>query len=92
MKIQPVQPKLLAALHFIKEGFTGFFELVGFRVAEVPIVFVDRRVGQSKMSRKIFIEAFLWVLRARLDGDIAVRTPASAGLTPSGQPQPGAPR
>src|SRR5262245_24927012 len=26
----------------------------GFRVEEMPIVFVDRRVGQSKMSRKIF--------------------------------------
>jgi dolichol-phosphate mannosyltransferase len=31
----------------------------GARIAEVPIVFVDRRVGQSKMSRAIFLEA-LW--------------------------------
>lgn len=37
----------------------------GFRVSEVPIIFVDRRVGKSKMSRKIFIEAFFYVLRAR---------------------------
>ncbi len=37
----------------------------GFRVHEVPIIFVDRRVGKSKMSRKIFIEGFLYVLRAR---------------------------
>jgi dolichol-phosphate mannosyltransferase len=37
----------------------------GFRVVEIPISFVDRRVGKSKMSRKIFIEGFLWVLRAR---------------------------
>ncbi|MCI0669592.1 MAG: polyprenol monophosphomannose synthase, partial [Myxococcaceae bacterium] len=29
----------------------------GFTVAEVPIRFEDRRVGQSKMSRKIFLEA-----------------------------------
>jgi dolichol-phosphate mannosyltransferase len=40
----------------------------GFRVCEIPIIFVDRRVGQSKMSRKIFIEAFFYVLRARLSG------------------------
>ena len=37
----------------------------GLRVVETPIVFVDRRVGQSKMSRAIFIEALLkvWALR-----------------------------
>jgi dolichol-phosphate mannosyltransferase len=39
----------------------------GLRVVEVPIVFVDRRVGQSKMSRKIFAEAVLEVWRLRLE-------------------------
>jgi dolichol-phosphate mannosyltransferase len=38
----------------------------GFRVEEVPIVFEDRRVGQSKMSRKIFVEALTMVWRLRL--------------------------
>jgi len=38
----------------------------GFQVAEVPIVFVDRRVGQSKMSRDIFIEAIWMVWKLRL--------------------------
>jgi dolichol-phosphate mannosyltransferase len=42
----------------------------GFRVEEVPIVFVDRRVGQSKMSKKIFVEALTLVLKLRLSGDI----------------------
>lgn len=39
--------------------------LRGLRVVETPIVFVDRAVGQSKMSRKIFAEALLkvWALR-----------------------------
>jgi dolichol-phosphate mannosyltransferase len=39
----------------------------GLKVVETPIVFVDRRVGQSKMSRAIFVEALLkvWVLRFR---------------------------
>ncbi len=37
----------------------------GFRVHETPIIFVDRRVGKSKMSRKIFIEGFVYVLRVR---------------------------
>jgi dolichol-phosphate mannosyltransferase len=37
----------------------------GFRGAESPIVFEDRRAGQSKMSFKIVIEAFyrVWLLR-----------------------------
>ncbi len=38
----------------------------GFTVKEVPIVFEDRRVGQSKMSRKIFLEAFTVVWKLRL--------------------------
>ena len=35
------------------------------RVREVPIVFVDRTLGKSKMSRKIFLEAIavVWTLR-----------------------------
>ncbi len=38
----------------------------GLKIVEVPIVFVDRRAGQSKMSRKIFLEAVgvVWKLRA----------------------------
>ncbi len=37
----------------------------GLRLVETPIVFIDRRVGQSKMSRAIFAEALLkvWTLR-----------------------------
>jgi dolichol-phosphate mannosyltransferase len=40
----------------------------GLRVTEVPITFVDRRVGQSKMSGSIFFEALtlVWSLRARI--------------------------
>jgi len=33
----------------------------GFRVVEIPITFVDRRVGQSKMNRRIVAEA-LWMV------------------------------
>jgi dolichol-phosphate mannosyltransferase len=38
----------------------------GLRVVELPIVFVDRRVGQSKMSRRIFAEALGMVWKLRL--------------------------
>lgn len=39
----------------------------GYKVKEIPIVFEDRRVGKSKMSRKIFLEAvtMVWKLRAK---------------------------
>jgi len=39
----------------------------GFRVAEIPIVFEDRRVGISKMSKRIILEAIVrvWSLRIR---------------------------
>ena len=39
----------------------------GFRIVETPIIFEDRRVGQSKMSRAIVAEALLkvWALRFR---------------------------
>jgi dolichol-phosphate mannosyltransferase len=39
----------------------------GARVVEVPITFRDRQVGQSKMSRRIIVEALLVVLRLRWD-------------------------
>jgi dolichol-phosphate mannosyltransferase len=38
------------------------------RVVETPIVFVDRRVGQSKMSRAIVAEALYQVWRLRMVG------------------------
>lgn len=38
----------------------------GMRVIEVPIVFVDRRVGASKMSKTIFLEALTAVWRLRV--------------------------
>lgn len=53
------------------EGYAFQVELTyrailrGLRVVEVPIVFVDRRVGQSKMSRRIFAEAVLMMPRLR---------------------------
>ncbi len=38
----------------------------GFKVCEIPIVFVDRRVGVSKMSKKIIHEAVWMVWKLKL--------------------------
>jgi dolichol-phosphate mannosyltransferase len=37
----------------------------GFRIMEIPILFVDRRVGSSKMSKKIVREAAFMIWRLR---------------------------
>jgi dolichol-phosphate mannosyltransferase len=39
----------------------------GARVTEVPITFRDRRLGQSKMSRRIIVEALFVVIGLRLE-------------------------
>ena len=44
--------------------------LLGFRIVEFPIVFADRKVGQSKMSGHIVLEALhrVWLFRWRARG------------------------
>lgn len=39
----------------------------GARILEVPITFRDRRIGQSKMSRRIIVEALVVVVQLRLE-------------------------
>ena len=39
----------------------------GARIRETPITFQDRRIGQSKMSRRIIVEAFVVVIRLRFE-------------------------
>ncbi len=50
----------------------------GFRIIETPIVFMDRRVGKSKMSRQIMLEAFTYVLRTRFGKQPAMHIPIAA--------------
>lgn len=66
--------KVLETLELDKIRFMGYaFQIEmkyraykkGFKIAEVPITFVDRVLGLSKMSTKIFKEAFLGVLKMR---------------------------
>ncbi len=70
---------------------------LGARVAEVPIVFPDRRIGVSKMSRRIVAEALLVVLTLRWDelrGRRAVAAMGSAPAAPAAPPAspvPGSP-
>jgi dolichol-phosphate mannosyltransferase len=47
------------------------------RVTEIPITFRDRRVGQSKMSRRIVVEALTVVLQLRWE-ELRGRGPKAA--------------
>ena len=66
----------LAALdldHLRSDGYGFQIETVyrtlknGFRVREIPILFHDRTAGQSKLSRRIVLEAMVMVWRLRLE-------------------------
>ncbi|MBO4451921.1 MAG: polyprenol monophosphomannose synthase [Bacteroidaceae bacterium] len=50
----------------IEMKFTAY--KCGFRIKEVPVIFVNREFGTSKMSGGIFSEALWGVIRLRLDG------------------------
>ncbi len=65
---------VLEAVELDKIRFIGYaFQIemkykaqrLGFKAAEVPITFIDRQFGESKMSMGIFKEAFWGVLRMR---------------------------
>lgn len=66
--------KFLESLDFEKIKFKGYaFQIemkfsawqLGFKLREIPITFVDREFGKSKMSTKIFREAFWGVISMR---------------------------
>jgi dolichol-phosphate mannosyltransferase len=58
--------------NFVSTGYAFQIELHykiwrhGFRICEVPIIFTERRQGQSKISRKIKFEAAVMVWRLKL--------------------------
>lgn len=67
--------KTLESINLNKIKFVGYaFQIEmkfaawksGFNIVEVPITFVDRELGESKMSMHIFKEALLGVLQMRL--------------------------
>lgn len=76
--------EVLEALPFddiLSTGFGFQIELnyrchrLGFRIAEVPIVFPDRKAGASKMSGAIFQEALVNVWKLRFDRGIRASGP-----------------
>ena len=69
--------KVLETIELDKIRFKGYaFQIemkytaykIGFKIKEVPVIFVNRVEGVSKMNGGIFGEAFFGVMRLRLDG------------------------
>jgi dolichol-phosphate mannosyltransferase len=60
----------LERIHFVGYAFQIEMKFtawkMGFRIAEVPIIFTDRTEGTSKMSKGIFKEAILGVMSMKL--------------------------
>jgi dolichol-phosphate mannosyltransferase len=65
----------LATLNFDAIDVVGYSFLIeiarqcfvaGLRIRELPICFIDRRVGKSKMSGKIIVEALGYICRQLL--------------------------
>ncbi len=68
--------KVLESIELDKIRFMGYaFQIEmkyravkkGFKIVEVPIMFTDRVLGVSKMSTKIFKEAFIGVIQMRFN-------------------------
>jgi dolichol-phosphate mannosyltransferase len=66
--------KVLKSIELDKIRFTGYaFQIemkftawkLGYNIVEVPIIFTDRTIGESKMSKGIFKEAILGVISLR---------------------------
>ena len=58
----------------------------GFSITEVPIIFTERRAGQSKMSRRVVWESLWMPLTLRLRGAKLRRELRENALTPAGVP------
>ncbi len=67
--LEAIEIESLTALGYAFQVETTFRAIRnGFRVVEIPIVFSDRRVGESKMTGTIVLEAALRVPLMRLRG------------------------
>lgn len=70
------QRKVLETVNLDKIKFVGYaFQIEmkytaikhGFKLVEIPIIFTDRTAGTSKMSTRIFREAFFGVIQMRIN-------------------------
>jgi dolichol-phosphate mannosyltransferase len=78
----------------VSEGYSFVVELTflaaarGLRIAECPIIFIERREGASKLSSGVLLESLMTPLRlVRRHGRVASHHTEGAGYNPSGLPR-----
>jgi dolichol-phosphate mannosyltransferase len=80
--------RALAVLHWEGANLKGYgFQIetayqcyrAGLRIREYPIIFAERRRGQSKMSRAVVLEALAYVFRRRFRDPVSSPTSREAG-------------
>jgi dolichol-phosphate mannosyltransferase len=70
---------------FISDGYSFLVEMLfvasrrGCRIAEVPITFVERREGESKVSRAVLVESAITPWRLIANPDTRRKTPRGPG-------------
>jgi len=78
--------KVLRTIDLERVKFTGYaFQIemkftawkLGFKITEVPIIFTDRTLGESKMNKTIFKEAIFGVINLRIRSLLKKIKPAS---------------
>lgn len=74
--------------HFFSDGYSFLIEMLfvaarrGCRVAEVPITFVERREGESKISRAVLFESAVTPWRLVANPGLARKTLSAPGRRP----------
>ena len=70
---------------FFSEGYSFLIEMLfvaarrGYRIAEVPITFVERRAGESKVSRAVLVESAITPWRLIGDPERSRKAPPTSG-------------
>jgi hypothetical protein len=73
---------------FFSDGYSFLVEMLfvahrrGHRIAEVPITFVERREGESKVSRAVLIESAMTPWRLISNPESSSKAPRSAPHKP----------
>ena len=62
MKIKEIKDKII---EFLLGDYIESKLRKGFKIGEIPIIFIDREKGASKMSKKIVYEAIFMVWKLR---------------------------
>ena len=83
LKGQKKRPLIMDGRRMLESAY-GSLQKAGFKIGEVPIIFADRRLGQSKISRNEIFKAGKTVLRLAIQRPFSASQPLQAKPAPKG--------